>query len=645
MPDLIEFAIQHYGPDGLLLAITVFLLWYRFKPAGYTVRERFVRSNFGYLLSALIMFAIGYHGWKYRFWGIPSSFSHGEIGILVAEVPNDQERQKQDAYAQAIRALAESSPDLKDVISARLIQRPLSKDPERQQAEALRIGRWTHATFVLRPFQIAGVQEPWLTVVDQPEFSRVESPEGKIDNAELANLASLRLPSDVVSLSRCVLALADYNRGDYNQSIAELKQVLTASNLPDAAPSRADLEFYLGTGFSDIKDNKEAELALRTAVRLGPDLAYAHLNLGVTLIAENDYSGAEKELAFVNRQSPFYSFALSDLCGIHAVEGKALLAIDECREAISLDKKSVQPYDNLCVAMINNGDYSQAADQCDIASQLSPKDPIPLVDKATLLDLEKRYDESIREVKAAMKLRPDWAGSYAVLGKTLLDKGDIDGALEAFKQAVKLEPTSAAYHQGLGGAFERQHDLHSAEEEYRKSISLDAKDGISHNNLCSVLNQMGEFGPALIECKEAESLGLNVSKLYFNFGVAYLREKHYTSAAAEFNKALNLDPNYAEAHSNLCATLALMRDFDEAMRECQAAIFLNPQLADAHSNACYLCIKKKEFQEAVDECENALKLAPLSVDARQNLAFALREISSQRKQQQNRKPANSRQKP
>ena len=645
MSSLLQLANQLYGLDGVFALIFLLILWCRIKPLGYKVIERFVRPNFWYLTGLLIVLAGGYHTWKYRFWGIPSKFSNGEIGILVAEVPNDPDRQKQDAYAQAIRALAEASQDLKDVISVRLIQRPLSEDPERQQAEALRIGRWTHATFVLRPFQVSGVQEPWLTVVDQPEFSRVESPEGKIESGDLANLDRLRLPDDMALLSRCVLALADYNHGEYNQSVAELKQVLTASNLPAAAPSRADLEFYLGTSLIDSNDNKQAEQALRIAVHLGPKLSYVHLNLGTVLLNENDYPEAEKELGSVDKQSPFYALALNDLCGVHTVQGKTGLAIDECRQAISLDPKFPQPHNNLCVALMKNCDYSQAANECDLASKLAPKDPTYLADEATLLDLEKRYGESIEKAKAAIKLNSNWAGSYAVLGKTLLDEGKTDGAFEAFEQAIKLEPNSAAYHQGLASVFEQQHNLPSAAEEDRKSISFDPKNAISHNNLCSVLNQMDEFRAALIECREAESLGLNASQLHFNFGVAYQNEKHYTNAAVEFDKALSLNPKYVEAHSNLCATLASMRNYDEAMMECQAAISLNAEFPGAYSNACYIHIQKKEFQNAVDECEKALKLAPQDMKTRQTLAFAQEKVDLQRKRQPTNKSTSTDPKP
>jgi hypothetical protein len=85
---------------------------------------------------------------------------------IVAEVPNQYDTEQQTAYQNALVSRFEGSEQLREVVKVRLIERPLPPDADDQQAEALRIGRWLGASFVLRPFVIEGVQEPRLSVIN-----------------------------------------------------------------------------------------------------------------------------------------------------------------------------------------------------------------------------------------------------------------------------------------------------------------------------------------------------------------------------------------------------------------------------------------------------------------------------------------------
>jgi hypothetical protein len=78
----------------------------------------------------------------YRHVGLPHSFATGEIGILVAEVPDQKSREQQTAYENAIIDRIRGIQDLRDVVKVKLIERPLPPDLMEQQAEALKIGRW-----------------------------------------------------------------------------------------------------------------------------------------------------------------------------------------------------------------------------------------------------------------------------------------------------------------------------------------------------------------------------------------------------------------------------------------------------------------------------------------------------------------------
>jgi hypothetical protein len=90
------------------------------------------------------------------------------MGFLVAQLPADTDRGKQESYVQAIKGLAAQSQDLQSV-RVSLLERPLPADLEGQQAEALKLGRRLGASFVLRPVPVqSGNVVVWLTRVPLP---------------------------------------------------------------------------------------------------------------------------------------------------------------------------------------------------------------------------------------------------------------------------------------------------------------------------------------------------------------------------------------------------------------------------------------------------------------------------------------------
>jgi tetratricopeptide (TPR) repeat protein len=301
------------------------------------------------------------YGWCcYRFWGLPPPFAVNEIGFLIAEVPGDTERQRQNAYAQAIRELSEKTPSLKGVVKVRLIERPLAADPEKQHAEALRIGHWLHAAFVLRPYTIEGYQEPWLTVVDQPEFSKVEAPMGKFPSAQLANLDQLPLPSNLLLLARCALALAFYRQGAYDHVAGEFQNVLVAPGLPELAPSRSHLTLTYANALYFLRKNDEAITQFRKAIALKPDYADAHNNLGVALAYKDDMDGAMAEYREALRLKPDSAEAHNNLGAAlhdkHDLDG----AMAEYREALRLKPDSAEAHNNLAVVLRDKHDLDGA---------------------------------------------------------------------------------------------------------------------------------------------------------------------------------------------------------------------------------------------------------------------------------------------
>ena len=120
---------------------------------------------------ALVLSIAGFS--YYRYWGLPlRPFADNDIGILVAEVPDQNNREQQTAYQTAILRRVQKDDQLREWVKVKLIERPLLPDADDQQAQAVKIGQRLGAAFIIRPFIVEGAQQPWLTVVNPQEIFR-----------------------------------------------------------------------------------------------------------------------------------------------------------------------------------------------------------------------------------------------------------------------------------------------------------------------------------------------------------------------------------------------------------------------------------------------------------------------------------------
>jgi tetratricopeptide (TPR) repeat protein len=270
--DLLEFVLANLPFPwawitvvGILVVVVVFfVLRYRWNYKGERGTELFLSKPSLFVFFAGVLAWSCFSYWYINDFGLPDPFPGDQIGILISLIPGDSSNTHQQTYAQAIRAAVKGLPDLENGVSVKLIQRPLSSDPEEQQKQALDLGHRLHATFVLRAIPVEGGDEVWLTVVNQEDFPKPEAYSAKVTNAQLSNLDRLELPKDVALLASCAVALLQYEKDNYAETIALLTQVLRSSSLPDGSPSRAYLHFYLGNSYTlSIRDGEPLESLAR----------------------------------------------------------------------------------------------------------------------------------------------------------------------------------------------------------------------------------------------------------------------------------------------------------------------------------------------------------------------------------------------
>jgi hypothetical protein len=233
----------------------------------------------------------------YRCWGMPAAFNKTDIGIVVAEIPGQADRVEQTAYQIAIMDRVKQIDQLKNVVKVRLLERPLPPDAESQQAEALEIGRWLNAAFILRPFSVQGVQEPRLTVVKYWAFFKPDSRLGTFSTKNLAQLEQMPLPTDLTLLVQTFLALALTEQHSFQPAAELLKEVLHSPHLPEATRARWAITLLYADDLAFARRSDEAVAGYRGAISLKPDSAVAYCHLAGALMSLGESEEADRALS------------------------------------------------------------------------------------------------------------------------------------------------------------------------------------------------------------------------------------------------------------------------------------------------------------------------------------------------------------
>jgi len=175
------------------------------------------------------------------------------------------------------------------------------------------------------------------------------------------------------------------------------------------------------------------------------------------------------------------------------------------------------------------------------------------------------------------------------LGFILLQRGEVDAAIDQIQTAVRLQPDDEAARKNLGSALLQKGQLDEAMVCFQKALEVKPRDSGAENDL----------------------------------GFALFREGRTDEAIVHYRKALEMQPDDAGARHNLGSALLRSGQLDEAIAEFQEVLAVQPDSAEAQNDLANALSKKGREAEAIQHWEKALASRPQYVPALNNLAWAL----------------------
>ena len=231
--------------------------------------------------------------------------------------------------------------------------------------------------------------------------------------------------------------------------------------------------------FASERQSQFSLAYLRLALRLDPKRDDAWLLVGDLLAQDDDDAGAREAYAKVPSGSPRYVAAQSKLAWSYQTGGdkpKAIALAQQVAIAAPQDRDAQITYADLLRANERWAESAAALDPL-ITSEAAKPDWRLLYMRGIALERAGRWNDSERDLLAALKLSPDDPDLLNYLGYSWIDRGEhLPEAIAMVQKAVEARPQSGAMLDSLGWGYYRQGDYKTAVAKLEQAVELEPGD-------------------------------------------------------------------------------------------------------------------------------------------------------------------------
>lgn len=147
---------------------------------------------------------------------------------------------------------------------------------------------------------------------------------------------------------------------------------------------------------------------------------------------------------------------------------------------------------------------------------------------------EKRYQEAIARLTAAIKEKPEEAALYERRAMAYRSLGDHQAALRDFVKAIELRPEGATAYNERGILYYLLGKPESAIADFDKAIALNPKLAEAYNNRAVMHRLQGDYGKAIEDFRMASTLGVKPADQSLKISVAEVKTAQRELAKAGF---------------------------------------------------------------------------------------------------------------
>jgi len=330
---------------------------------------------------------------------------------------------------------------------------------------------------------------------------------------------------------------------------------------------RAELE----QGLAALKsgDLSAAEQHFSAALKLDPNLAEARANLGLAYYTDHQYDKAISEFKEALRFSPSLVTARAFLPLSQAAKG-------DCSDAMrSLEREFASNSDPKLRRTIGlslegcadrEGNRMEAAQVTQKLLATYPDDPDVLYAAGQL------YGKLSSEIYLKlMKVAPNSARSFQVMGSVSATDGNWKAAVDAYRQALKLDPTLVGVHLQIAVLLlTNSPDADAWQQalpELQEELKVDPRSAQAEYEIGEIYRKHGQLDEATATFRQALEFNPSATPVRLGLAKALLQSGRKAEALSVLQPAAKTDPDDPSVHFLLAQTYRELGRTSEAAQE------------------------------------------------------------------------------
>jgi tetratricopeptide (TPR) repeat protein len=199
-------------------------------------------------------------------------------------------------------------------------------------------------------------------------------------------------------------------------------------------------------------------------------------------------------------------------------------------------------------------DWIAAYGEATEAEALAPQSPYAHALRSTICYHSRLAECALREAAVFVKMRPEDASAYIILGHAKELQGHDDEALAAYDKAKRLHPGYAEISAGFGRVYARAGAFEKAVGAFGEAIRLDGEQAEYYGELAQIFGAEERWHEAIENWKKAKELEPRPGIL-LALGNAYAANKELAAAVREYQELLQMAPETAGAKAQLVKVL------------------------------------------------------------------------------------------
>lgn len=203
-----------------------------------------------------------------------------------------------------------------------------------------------------------------------------------------------------------------------------------------------------------------------------------------------------------------------------------------------------------------------------------------LLKLAEIQQILKMYDASMMTIGRIMKIEPDNAEGFFMVGLNHTLMGNKDASIRALQKSVELDPDHTDAWVLLGKIFaEDANPL--AEQYFENAVQTAPENADVLYNKASYLHDNDKLDDASSILKKIVKVNPQYAEAFDRLGVIYLEKDSADQAITNFNIAVKVDPEFGVAYYHRAFAYETKGNFEAAKADYERILKFNPDYENA----------------------------------------------------------------